>query len=248
MKRVSWYVLTFAIAGAFLALSVERIIIPMIDQLVVKQGDTSGVCHQIAGQDEAAPVEPLTLSAPAVCDTGVLVRLGICDSDVEGVKWKVLPETPNFEVIEQGRRAFFSSPDPGSYLFIVAGAKGGQAFLVHHTLIVEGDEPGPGPKTMSLTPRVRQLVARIPDYPKKRDHMVAVADVFTKMAESDESIEKIQEATALSTTAVLGSDFEKWRSILDKLGALLDGYTEKGLLVTRDQYSEAWLQIAKGLQ
>lgn len=208
----------------------------------------------VAATDDA-PAAKLVLKAPAKCVVGELVRLDLRESVVGGVQWRVLPDTPDFEVIENGQRAFFSSRVPGSYLFIVAGAKGDTALLTHHTIVVDGavpgpgPGPGPGPVVQTLAEQVTAMVAAIPAYEGRDAQIKGVAQVFRKMAEgSDISPDQILEATAVANSAVLGDNLEKWVPFLDKLGELLDGMVDGGKLTTRDDYKATWLEIAKGLE
>lgn len=209
------------------------------------------VSSPIAADD---PAPSLVLKAPSTCVVGELVRLDLRESIIGGVQWRVLPETPDFEVIEDGRRAFFSSRVPGSYLFIVAGAKGDTALLTHHTIVVAGDVPGPGPgpnppAVKTLAEQVTDAVKALPDYEGKATHVKGVAQVFRKMAEgSDISVDQILEATAVANSAVLGDKLEAWIPVLDKLGVLLDAMVDGGKLNTRDEYKATWLEIAKGLE
>lgn len=216
------------------------------------------LCHffkypTIAKQDVEPSPQPinLVLKAPDTCEIGELVRLDVRDSQVEGIRWQVLPETPDFEVIEDGRRAFFSSRVPGPYLFMIAGAKGGQAYLIYHTVTVDGVVPGPGPNpvVIALDKKVVAWAKKVADYDGKKAHLAGMAGVFTKMADNkDVKVEQILEATALANTAILGAKLDAWVPFLDALGTELDSLVSSGGLTTPEQYRTVWLDIAKGLE
>lgn len=209
--------------------------------------DSRGYTFPIAGQD---PVEEvgIVIDAPEFCDVGELVRLDATESQVDGLTWQVLPYTEDFEVIEDGRRAFFSARPGGApaYLFIVAGAKDGKPYLQHFTITVKGQLP-PGPLTLSQ--QVASWVSKVQDYEEKDAHCLALANVFRELAvKEDVSVDQILEATALANTAVLGEDLDKWVPFLESLGKELDAILEAGALKTREDYKDTWVAIADGLE
>lgn len=203
-----------------------------------------GNSFPIAGQDPV-PADGIILKAPDICEIGELVRFDARDSTVN-LTWQILPATNDFEVVDQGKRAFFTSRIPGSYLVIIAGAKEDVPYLVHHTIVVEGDfEPGP----VTLAQKVSGWVAQVEDYEGKDIKAAALADVFRSLATKEEvSVDDMLEATAVANSAVLGDDLEKWVPFLEALGNELDAYVEEGELDTRADYREIWLLIAKGIE
>ena len=76
----------------------------------------------------------INLDAPIECEVGELVRLDARESNVDSLVWEIIPKTTDFETVN--RRAFFSARAPGEYLILIAGAKEGKAFLMHHKLRV----------------------------------------------------------------------------------------------------------------
>jgi len=202
--------------------------------------------HPIARQD--VPVEvvsrPFTVNVQDDCEIGELVRM-VVDGDVEGITWKVKPETPDFEVIEGGRRALFSSRTGGDYLIIVAAARDGEPFLFFQTLTVKGGEP-PAPVS-ELTRKVQTWLKRLPANTDKAK-IVAVAGVFRELADGATPIDKMLEATALANSAVIGDDLENWMPFLEGLGDELDVMVEAKQLETREQYRAAWLEISAAIE
>lgn len=205
-----------------------------------------GNSFHIAGQDpEPTPAADLKLRAPDVSEVGELVRLDARESTVDGIIWQILPFSEDFEVIENGRRAFFTSRVPGTYLFVIAGAKDGQAYLIHHTIIVDG---GVDTGEVTLSSKIRAWLSKVPDYEGKAAKAKAISGVFRKLA-TDEGVDvkELLQATATANAAVLGGDLEKWIPFLEALGAELDIYVENDQLGTREQYKEIWLLISNGI-
>lgn len=195
----------------------------------------------------------LVLNAPTVAEVGELVRLDLSQSKAVGIKWQVVPETTDFEVIDGGKRGLFSSRVAGTYRFIIAGARGDSASLIHHEIIVAGGlVPTPGPGPVPVIPIDQKIVGwskLVKDYPNKKAHAAALAGVFKKMADAkDVKTEQILEATALANSAVLGADLDKWVPFLDEMGKELDARVADKSLSTREQYRDTWLLIAAGLE
>lgn len=206
----------------------------------------AGQTFYIAGQDES-PDPGIILRAQDTAEIGELIRLDASESEVDGITWQIIPDTPDFEVIEDGRRAFFSSRVPGEYLIIIAAAKDGIPYLEHHSLTVIGELPEPGPETVAA--KVRRWAADVEPYEGKDAHQKALAGVFQKLAEADEiSVDDMLEATATANTAVLGDSLDYWLPLLEPLGEELDALMEAGKLETRSDYAKVWTEISKGLE
>jgi len=209
----------------------------------------AGQSFYIAGQDAVDEAEKsgIVLRAQEDAEVGELVRLDASESEVDSLTWQIIPATTDFEVIEGGRRAFFSSRNGGTYLIIIAAAKDGKAYLQHHTIEVIGEDVEPTPE--NLASRVRRWAKAVEDYEGKQTHAVALAQVFRKLAEAEDvSVEDMLDATATANTAVLGDDLDKWLPLLEPLGAELDVITAAGQLETKEQYKNVWLSIAKGIE
>jgi hypothetical protein len=196
-----------------------------------------------AVQAQEVEVEPVfKVSIQDECEVGELVRM-TAEGDVEGIRWEIKPATPDFEVIEDGRRALFSARQGGEFLIIVAAAKDGKPFLYYQTLTVDGGVQTP---VSDLSRKVATWLKRLPkDTPKAKIRQVA--GVFRKLANSDTAVEKMLEATALANSAVIGDDLDKWVPFLDGLGNELDAMVDAGNLKTREQYRSTWLEIAAAL-
>jgi hypothetical protein len=192
--------------------------------------ESDGFTLPVAGQDEA-PADGIILEAPELADVGELI----------------LPYTEDFEVIEGGKRAFFSSRVPGQYLVIIAGAKGDQPYLQHFTIIVDGGDFQPGPLTLSR--KVAAMVRKVEKYDGKHADAARLAANFRKAVNSpDANIDTILNDTAVGNSAALGDNQGKWEAFLVDLGGELDSFIDAGELETLDQYKSVWLEIADGIE
>lgn len=210
----------------------------------------AGVTFPVAGQEpEPEPAADLKLHAPDIIQVGELVRLSAKESTVEGIIWQIIPYTEDFEVIENGRRAFLTArPDgPGEYLLIVAGAKAGVPYLKHHQIIVDQIDIQPGPTTLAA--KIRGWLRAVEEHEGKEKTAQSIANVFRRLAVKEETgVDEILDATANANGALIGEEnIPTWLPFLKPLGEELDIYIENGELETRDQFREVWLLIAAGI-
>jgi hypothetical protein len=185
----------------------------------------------------------IQIKAPVDCEVGELVRIDARGSDVDSLAWNVLPATPDFEVVDDGFRAFFSARQGGKYLLIIAGAKDGKAFLhSQHLTVKSAPTPASG-----LTVKVRDWLKLLPPDVSEDDRkqkLMAMAGVFRNIAEQPINVDEIQKSTALSNSAVLGDSIKSWMPFLDKLGLAVDAMT----LETDEHYKTAWIEIADAFE
>lgn len=201
-----------------------------------------------AGQfvDDSAIPARVVVDAPTKGRVGELIRFDLTKSDAAGIKWLLVPESVDFQVYENGRRAVFSARTPGEYMFIIAVANAGTVDVVTHTVKIEG--PPPKPESTSLTEWVPYWL-----YPMQLDPAVAV-----KLAESFESVSDritalstpkgIIEATAEANRAALGDELDAWKPLLKKIQATLANRARANTLTTPEQHKAVWLEIAEGLR
>jgi hypothetical protein len=210
----------------------------------------------VCWQDAPEPNQPaIQIKAPRTCEVGELVRIDMNKSTVTTTVVLLtipgLKTTTDFEMIEQGKRAFFSSRRPGEYLIIVAGAKDNEPYIYYQRLTVKGikGELEPTPATPDLASDCEEWMGLVEDYDGKTIHTMAVAMVFRKLADqADVTVDNMLEASAVANSAVLGEDLTHWLPFFDKLGEKLDEYSSSGKLSTRDDYRRAWLAIAEGIE
>ncbi len=216
-------------------------------QLIVDGRPVAGseVPRQFDDLFEPTEAKPgIQLKAPIKCEVGELIEFSAAGSNVDSLVWAIIPHTPDFKIVTNERIAFFSAREPGkSFRLVIAGAKDGQAFLVHQVLTVKGvSVPASG-----LAAKVSDWVREVsPD--DKDATLRAMARVFRRLAiDEDISVDEILQATAIANSAVLGDDLESWTPFLDKLGNELDDMIDDGRLSTKEQYQRAWIDIADGL-
>lgn len=198
----------------------------------------------VHAQDDLS--EGITLVAPEVCEIGELVRLDARESLAHSLVWQIMPKTDDFEVVDGGRRAFLSSrKGGGEYLIIVVGAKDDQPFVTTHRLRVKGRQLPP----TTLAGKIERWVDKVEDYPEKNAHLIAMAEVFDRLAAQKIPIDEMLKATATANSAVLGRDgVEQWAPFLDELGLELDRMIDAGELGTEQQYVKTWREIAVTLK
>ena len=200
----------------------------------------------IAIQDTDQPTlaPGIVLRAVNSAVVGELIVLDASNSLVDDLIWKVVPETQDFQVFEDGKRAALSSRHEENYLVTIAGAKAGKAFLVQQVIPIFPN--GPTPNGAPVTDKIKKLVFRIPSYEGKEEHAKGLARIFRETAEST-STESMLEATAVANTAFLGDRLEEWKPLLTELKKEFDARLAAGELETPEQYRTLWFQIADGL-
>ena len=110
------------------------------DGITQHRGEYKPAAFQEADvEDVAVEVDPgINVHAPMECEVGELVRFDARESEVDSLVWDIIPETEDFEIVDDGFRGFFSARAGGEYLLLIAGAKDGKAFLWHQSLRVRG--------------------------------------------------------------------------------------------------------------
>lgn len=210
--------------------------------------------------DPAPAPEPASATveivAPTSVKVGELVVLSVEDSDARSFTWQVVPPTKHFMVIDGGKRAVFSSPDAGAYLFIVGAAKADSVDLKTHKLMVKSDEkpvPAPAPAPGSaLAAKVRALADAVNSPAKKAEaaklsHAFAgIAAAVSAGAISDPA--DIVSATKEATKTSLGTSLPAWTSFLQGLQSELKVMADAGKLPDAKAHAATWDEIAKALQ
>lgn len=197
------------------------------------------------------------LNAPTEARVGELVVLDVSASDVESFEFKVIPETKNFIVDTNDKRAVFSSETPGEYLFIVAGAKDGKVSVVTHKIIVAGGTVTPGtPVIATLDSQVKTWADPVVSA-TKRDEALKLAQSFTSVASIVEqsvasgqlmSIDDIVAATVTSNKAALGTSLDAWAPFRTGLSAYLKSRADAGELSDMASHVATWKAIAVALE
>jgi len=217
----------------------------------------SGLTQNLDEDDLAEVI----IAAPAEIKLGKLVVLDVSQSVGNKFEWMVVPETEDFLVIDEGRRAVFSSGVPGEFMFIVACAVNDSVDVKRHIVRVIGVTPPPpqppvpptppGPET-ALSKQVGTWCAKIQS-PSRSGDAVKLAGAFEGVAAQIDAGTLTQPydiitATTEANRASLGDQLQAWIPFLRSLQAELEQRADDGLLVTPVQHSAVWKEIAKGLR
>lgn len=202
----------------------------------------------ISAQEAPAPAEAakVVLVAPSQARVGELVRLDVTQSVADSFKWLLVPQTVDFEVYAEGRKAVFSARTEGIYEFIVACAKGGTVDIVRHTVRVIGPPPMPQGDSLAQWIPFWNWSEMLP-----KEECDALAESFATIAERKDELKEPQDwlkATVEANRQTLGDRVEAWKPMLDKIGAALQKKAESGAFVTPEDYAKAWLEVAEGLK
>lgn len=194
----------------------------------------------------AAAEAKIVLVAPRTARVGELVRLDVSESAADSFKWLLVPDSVDFLVYDAGARAVFSARAEGEYRFIVACAKGGSVDVVTHVIRVIGPPPMPQSDSLAEWIPFWNWVEMLPT-----EECELVASVFEGVAERKADLTDANDwlkATAEANRQALGDRIEKWKPMLDKIGAALQKKAETGALATPEDYEKAWLEVAQGLK
>ena len=201
-------------------------------------------------QEPADPVVPsqskeakIVLEAPSAARVGELVRFDVSASVADSFKWLVVPQTVDFEVYAEGRKAVFSARMPGEYEFIVACAKNGTVDVVRHVIIIRS--PPSHPATDSLEEWIPFWAYSLTLPSSDAEKLAAVYEEVA--AANHQKPEDWIEATAAATRAS-NINLELWKPLLKKIGEALLKKAQEGKLTTPEQHKAQWLEIAAGLR
>lgn len=198
-----------------------------------------------ATQDAKAEAK-IVLVAPTSARIGELVRLDVSGSVAAEFKWRLKPDSVDFQVYDAGARAVFSARKAGEYQFIVACAKGDTVDVAVHIVKVLG--PPPMPQTDNLTDWIPFWNWNL-DLPKTEiESMAASFEEIAARADEFEDVSDFIKATAKASRVTLGDRVEAWKPILDKVGANLREKTESGAMTTPEECRAEWLRVAEGLR
>lgn len=178
----------------------------------------------------------IVLDAPIEGKIGELIILDASASEAESFIWRVIPDTSNFQIIEDGKRAFFTSSKPGLYLFVVAAAKSGDVDCVVHEIQILGDPTVEDEFTLLVKSWL----------PKKLDRQLlqALSRSFTASCEA-EDVPTLVKQTSVANQAVLGKNLEAYKPFLVKFSEYLK---ENYQNATLEEHKVLWLKIAETLK
>lgn len=195
-----------------------------------------------AGPSENAA--KIVLTVPEKAKIGELVTLDASASAASSFKW-VAP-TPDFLVIEGGKKAVFSARKAGLYTFTLAVALRDTVDVQTFTIAVEG--PVAPPTTDDLEAWIPYWRAEM-DLPADKLEALAVAFEQTSLKMTTLlTPEAIIKATAEANRAALGESLPQFVPLLQKIMAGLDKLAKSGQMKTPEQHAIVWQAIARGLR
>jgi len=198
----------------------------------------------LCAQDIPAEAK-VVLDAPNSCRIGELVRLDASESTATNFKWLLIPDSVDFEVYDEGRRAVFSARAAGTFLFVISVTKNDTIDMIKHTIRVVG--PPPTPVTDSLADWIPFWAW---NYVLPKEECDAVALNFEVVSSRDD-LKTPQDwirVTAKMNRDTLGDRLEVWKPLLDKIGVALANKANNGTLETAADHAQVWLEIADGLR
>lgn len=199
--------------------------------------------NEMIAQDGA--VAKVVLNAPSSARVGELVRLDASGSSADSFKWLLVPESVDFEVYAEGKRAVFSARTTGEFLFVLAVAKDGEVDVITWKITVIGPPDAPAADA-SVGDWVVFWLWELNVTPQSK---LALADNFDRIASLNlvDAREWIYE-TSKSNREVLMAEYAAWEPFLKKLGGLLGELADSGQLTTPEDHARIWKEIAAALR
>ncbi len=186
------------------------------------------------------PAAKISLTAPTTCKIGELIELDASSSIASSFTWRVIPETPNFRIIERGKKALFCSESSGKYLFVLAAVNQNTVDCKIHVIVV-------GLKvkikvTNSFNQKIRSWLPDDSD-PKIVEKLAKSFERVAAAGHNDITI--LVKVTALSNRGILGSDLVKYKPFLVAFSDYLkDNYANENI----EKHIELWFMIASALR
>ena len=209
---------------------------------VIPDAAPSVVTPQVVDPNQAQVV----FYAPAEVRIGQLVVIDVSASNASSFDWQVVPETQNFIVIDEGRRAVFSSETAGDYLFVVGAAKGETVDVASHRIRVGSGGAQP---TANIASKVPDWCGKVQS-PSKRDEALRLSQSFASVAAivtPSMQASDIVAATVKSNRDALGSNIKNWEPFLAQLQVELEARVADGSLSNADSHIKAWREISQAL-
>jgi len=209
----------------------------------------TGVVAQDKPVDKPVVKAEITIDGETEASVGDLVVLSVEQSKATSFKWIMIPESDNFLVIDDGKRAVFSSGVGGQFQFVVACALNDTCDVIVHTLVIDGEPVTP---VDSLTRRLKGYCDQI-DSATKKDDCLKLAQSFSSIALiADQgkltTIEEIIEATFNSNQDALGSSLDDWLPFRNGLATELKTLAENGQLPDVQAHIDMWKKISSTLK
>jgi hypothetical protein len=201
----------------------------------------------------------IILEGPKEVKVGQLARFDVAKSSGKTFKWKVLPESTDLEVYDDGRKVVFATGIAGEYTFIVACANDNDVDVKVQKLTVTSDDNVPPPPGPPVPPSPASgLKGKIIEWsnlvssPNKKAEAGKLATSFSSVksqivAGTLDTAELIIEETKNSNRNALGDSLTLWVPFMGQLQKEMRTQAEAGELVTPAQHAQMWGEIADGL-
>lgn len=194
---------------------------------------------------EVITTAKIVLNAPSSARVGELVRLDASESAADSFKWVLVPESVDFEVYAEGRKAVFSARAPGEFLFVIAVAKDGAVDVITHRIVVVGppDEPQ---DVADVAGHIRYWLWTTQGTEAERLALATAFEEVAAMGLSDrqawmyETKRKVEEA--------LGDAKPKWDGFLKKVGHYMSDLGNAGVMLEPEEHARVWREIAATLR
>ncbi len=182
----------------------------------------------------------VSVEGPGLFQPGQLIELDASSSTATNLTWTIVPPTNNFKVIDNGRKAVFTSNgEKVEYIVVVSGWLNGKSAQCIHTITLRNDF------NIAVTDLQEKIISWLPT---DRTHIetLKLAQAFNSIARIIEngtlnSADEIVEATAWSTSDALGDGAEKWRPFLKSLQEYLEESPP-------ENHAVVWREIARALE
>lgn len=194
---------------------------------------------------EVVKAAKIVLNAPSSARVGELVRLDASESSADSFKWVLVPESVDFEVYAEGRKAVFSARSPGEFLFVLGVAKDGTVDVVTFKITVYG--PPDAPSDVADVPgHIRYWLWSTQGSEEAR---MLLADAFDRVAQMglSEPSAWIYE-TKRAVDDALGEEKPQWDAFLKQVGGYMGELGNAGIMIEPEDHRNVWLQIAATLR
>jgi len=202
---------------------------------------TTPLLAQQVDPPETAEKASIVLVAPSSARLGELVRFDVSASQATSFKWLLVPESQDFEVYADGRKAVFSARTPGEYRFVIAAAYKDTVDVITHVVTVRGPPTRPASDSIKEWLPFWLYPLNLPDVERH-----ALSDAFHGVTtlQGLTTPEEWSKATQVAVKAALGENITAWTPLLQKIATAID----KNPPTTPEQHRAVWLEIAEGLR
>lgn len=204
--------------------------------------------------------EGITVDVPENIKVGELVVLDTAGSDSDNFAWRVIPHTENFMVIDERKRAVFSSGKPGEYIFIVSALIDGKVETAAYIATVGGapapfpqpDDPSPTPGPSPSSGLAGQVTSWLQQMQANPSECRALRRSFNSVLLGMQSgvlkeAEDIVAAQKTATALAFRTNAPRWAGFKEQLRQNLNALRDQGRLETTNDHMMVWSEIIAGI-